>query len=178
MFRLPLKWLLLPGRGSLTGPGHWQHGRGLQLDRRHPLSPFTIRKRVPPDTSLEKRPGFSVTNDPAAAASFADWNMRNHVFTDMAATDNTVFSITGGGHPEQVEATQITANLLPILGVKPLLGRNFRPEEDQPGTHHSALISANLWQTRYGSDPHVTERTIRLDGVPYVIAGVMRFGFT
>lgn len=126
----------------------------------------------------EKRPGFSVTNDPAAAANFADWKRRNHVFTDLAAAGNTILSITGDGRPEQVDATEISANLLPVLGVKPILGRNFRPEEDQPGAPRVALISASLWQTRYGSDPHITARTIRLDGVPYAIAGVMPFGFT
>ncbi len=126
----------------------------------------------------EKRPGFSVTNDPVAAANFIDWKMRNHVFSDMGAAGNSIFSITGDGRPEQVDATQISANLLPILGVKPLLGRNFRPEEDKPGARHVALISASLWRDRYGSDPHITERTIRLDGVPYSIAGVMPFGFT
>lgn len=126
----------------------------------------------------EERPGFSSTDDPAAAANFADWKSRNHVFSDMAAADNTIFSITGDGRPEQVEATQISANLLPVLGVKPLLGRNFRPEEDRPGARRVALISASLWQSRYGSDSHITGRTIRLDGVPYTIAGVMPFGFT
>lgn len=126
----------------------------------------------------EKRPAFSTTDDPAAPANFADWKARNHVFTDMAAAGNTILSITGDGRPEQVEATEITANLLPVLGVKPILGRNFRAEEDQPGAPHIALISASLWRTRYGSDPAIIHRTIRLDGVPYTVAGVMPFGFT
>jgi putative ABC transport system permease protein len=126
----------------------------------------------------ENRPAFSATDDPAAAANFVDWKTRNHVFTDMGAAGNTILSITGGRRPEQVEATEISANLLPILGVKPLVGRNFQSAEDQPRAHHVALISAGLWQSRYGADPHITERTIRLDGISYSIAGVMPFGFT
>ncbi len=60
----------------------------------------------------EKRPAFSSTEDPVAAGNFAAWKSRNHVLTDMAAADNTIFSITGNGSPLQVEATGISANLL------------------------------------------------------------------
>jgi putative ABC transport system permease protein len=92
---------------------------------------------------------------PQPQGNFADWKTRNHVFDELGAVGNTILSITGDGRPEQVEGNQLTANLLPILGVKPLLGRNFRPEEDQLGSSHVALISASLWQTRYGSDPGI-----------------------
>jgi putative ABC transport system permease protein len=126
----------------------------------------------------EKRPRLGGADDPVAPGNFADWKARNHVFIDMAACGKTILSVTGEDRPEQAEATEITANLLPVLGIKPLLGRNFRPEEDRPGAPHVALISASLWQTRYASDPRITERTIRLDGIPYAIAGVMPFGFT
>lgn len=126
----------------------------------------------------EKRPTFSSTEDPVAAGNFAAWKSRNHVLTDMAAANNTIFSITGNGSPLQVEATGISANLLRVLGVEPLLGRNFRADEDQPGAHRVALISATLWRTRYGSDRQITRRSIRLDGVSYDIAGVMPPGFT
>ena len=126
----------------------------------------------------ERRPGFSITNDPVAPGNFADWKARSHAFDKVGAVGNTILSITGDGRPEQVEANQMTANLLSILGVKPLLGRNFLPEEDQPGGSHVALISARLWQTRYGADPRIIGRTIRLDGVPFSVAGVMPFGFS
>ncbi len=126
----------------------------------------------------ESRPSFSSTDDPVAPPNYVDWKNRNHVFTDMGAARGTIFALTGNGRPEQVEGTAITANLLPLLGVKPLLGRNFRPEEDQPGARPVALISASLWQSRFGADSHITEKTIRLDGVSYAVAGVMPFGFT
>ncbi|MBV8897981.1 MAG: ABC transporter permease [Acidobacteriaceae bacterium] len=126
----------------------------------------------------ERRPGFSSTDDPVAPGNFADWKTRNHVFTEMGAAFNIATSITGNGRPEQVQASEITANLLPLLGVKPLLGRNFLEEEDRPGANRVALISAHLWQSRYGSDPHITGRIIRLEGLPYAIVGVMPFGFT
>jgi len=78
----------------------------------------------------ENRPRLGGADDPVAPGNFADWKARNHAFTDMAACGNTIASITGDGRPEQVEATEITANLLPLLGVEPLLGQNFRPEDD------------------------------------------------
>jgi putative ABC transport system permease protein len=58
----------------------------------------------------EKRPVFSIANDPVAPGNFADWKARNHVFNEVGAVGNTILSITGDGGPEQVEANQITAN--------------------------------------------------------------------
>lgn len=113
-----------------------------------------------------------------APANFLDWKKRNHVFSDMAATRGNIYAITEDGPPEQVEGSPITANLLPLLGVSPVLGRNFLPEEDQPGGAKVAIISAALWQRRYGADPAILQRRIRLDGEPYQIVGVMPQGFT
>lgn len=127
---------------------------------------------------FENRPALGLTDDTPAPANYMDWKRRNHVFTDMAASGGTIYTITGNGRPEQVEGTVMTANLLPLLGISPLIGRNFRSEEDQPGAKPVALISAGLWQRRFGSDPHILGKTIRLDGVPHTILGVMPFGFT
>ncbi len=66
--------------------------------------------------------------DTPAPANFADWKERNHVFTDMGALQGVIFAITGDGQPEQVEGNPITANLFPVLGVSPILGRNILPE--------------------------------------------------
>jgi hypothetical protein len=68
-----------------------------------------------------------------APANFADWKRRNHVFTDMAALKGDLYALTGAGTPEQLEGSPVTANLFPLLGVSPILGRNFTAEEDQPG---------------------------------------------
>jgi len=95
----------------------------------------------------------------------------------MGALRGQIFAITGDGAPEQVEGNAITANLFPVLGVTPILGRNFLPEEDRPG-NHVALISHRLWQQRYGGSPSVVGRGILLDGVKHRVVGVMPRGFS
>ena len=140
----------------------------------HPLQ-FRNEKRLV--QVFEERPALGLTKDTPAPANYFDWKRRNHVFSDMAAADGDIFTITGNGHPEEVDVAKITSNLLPLLGVQPLLGRNFTADEDKPGDA-VALISAGIWQQRYGSDPHIVGRTIHLNGVAYRILGVMPFGFT
>src|SRR5262249_16216066 len=72
----------------------------------------------------------------------------------------------------------VTANLFPLLGVEPVLGRDFLPEEDRPQGAKVALISFGLWQRRYGADRSVIGRGIRLDGETFQIVGVMPRGLT
>ena len=112
-----------------------------------------------------------------APANFVDWKARNHVFEDMAALQGQIYAITGDGAPEQVEGNPVTANLFPLLGVTPVLGRNFLPEEDRPGGPKVAMLSFRLWQQRYGADRSVIGRGIRLDGETYQIIGIMPHGF-
>jgi len=112
-----------------------------------------------------------------APANFVDWRVRNHVFTDMAALQGMIYAITGDGTPEEVEGNPVTANLFPLLGVSPILGRHFAPEEDRPGARKVALISYGLWQRRFGGAASALGRDVRLDGVPHRIVGVMPRGF-
>jgi predicted permease len=112
-----------------------------------------------------------------APANFVDWKVRNHVFEDMAALQGQIYAITGDGAPEQVEGNPVTANLFPLLGVAPVLGRNFLPEEDRPGGPKVAILSFRLWQQRYGAGRSAIGRAIRLDGETYQIIGIMPRGF-
>jgi putative ABC transport system permease protein len=112
-----------------------------------------------------------------APANMLDWKQRNHVFSGMAATRGDLRAITGDGPPQQVEVTLMTADLLPLLGVAPMLGRAFSPAEDQAGGPNVVLLSHRLWKQRYGGDAGVVGGNILLDGVKYQAIGVMPRGF-
>ena len=119
--------------------------------------------------------GFPL-NTPAPA-NYVDWKTQNQSFTDMAATAETSFNITGDGDPERVTAYSVTANFFPVLGVQPLLGRGFLPEEDRPGANKVVVLSYKLWQTRYGGDPQIINRDIQLNGEKHSVVGVMPASF-
>ncbi len=120
---------------------------------------------------------FGFPRNTPAPANFVDWKKRNHVFTDLAAVRGDLFAITGDGQPEEVDASLITANLLPLLGVSPVLGRNISSDEDRTGGAHTVLLSYNLWQQRYGGARSIVGRDILLDRVPFRVIGVMPAGF-
>lgn len=113
-----------------------------------------------------------------APGNFGEWKQRNHTFADLAATRNTAFNLTGGGNPEKVDGTRVTANLFKMLGVMPLLGRDFLPEEDKPGAAKVVIIGASLWRQQYGADPNVIGQNVTLNYESYRIVGVMPGGFT
>jgi len=72
----------------------------------------------------------------------------------------------------------VDASYFSVLGAQPAVGRNFLPEEDlTPGTHFVAILSHALWQRRFGGDPHVIGRTVRLDLKRYTVVGVIPAGF-
>ena len=141
------------------------------------LRPLQFRNEKRLVEIFEERPALGLIKDTPAPANYFDWKQRNHVFSEMAAVDEDIITITGNGRPEEVDVTRMTSNLLPLLGVEPALGRNFTAQEDKPG-NAVVLISAGIWQQRYGSDPHIVGRTIDLNGAAYRILGVMPFGFT
>lgn len=127
---------------------------------------------------FEDQSHLGFPRDTPAVANFADWQKRNRVFSGLGALRGQIFAITGDGQPEQVEGNAITANLFPILGAAPILGRNILPEEDRPGNERVVLISHRLWQQRYGGDRALIGRGILLDGVAHRVIGVMPRGFT
>jgi putative ABC transport system permease protein len=108
-----------------------------------------------------------------SAANFLDWREHNQAFTDMAALKVRAFSLTGSGEAVEVNAEQVTPNLFSVLGVKPLYGRTFLPEEGKPGSAHVVIISNGLWRSRYGSDPKLIGKRILLDEQSYAVIGIM-----
>ncbi len=115
--------------------------------------------------------------DPLAPANYADWKAQNLSFEDVAALEYTSYNLTGSGEPERIQAQRVTANFFPLLGVTPILGRDFLPEEDRPDGHKVALLSYGYWRRKFGGDAAVIGNEILLDGQKYTIVGVMPAGF-
>jgi predicted permease len=108
---------------------------------------------------------------PMSVPRFAHFRDGQTVFSSIAADTGTGFIMTGAGDPIQVNGANQTANYLETLGVRPILGRLFLPEEEMKAD--VALISANFWNNRLNSDPQVIGRSITLNGVPTTIVGVI-----
>lgn len=122
---------------------------------------------------------FSRNGIPVSAPDIAVMQRDNHVFESLAAFHTELLNLSGAdAHPERVPAARVSANLFPMLGANPVLGRAFSPSEDPPG-HFVTVLSYALWQEHFGGDSSVLGKTIALDGQPYVIVGVMppRFQF-
>ncbi|HEU4631081.1 MAG TPA: ABC transporter permease [Gemmatimonadaceae bacterium] len=115
--------------------------------------------------------GFGKTS--TSLPDFRDLRERTRAFSQLAALHGTVFNLTGRGEPEQLSADRVTANFFPLLGVRPMLGRGFLPEEEQVGGNDDVVVlSHGLWQRRFGGDPGILGRTLQLSGRPYTVVGV------
>lgn len=107
------------------------------------------------------------------------WRHHNDVFSGIAATHSTgEFTLTGAGIPERIEGMSVSANFFSVLGVEPLYGRSFTPDEDRPGGSHAAILSYRLWRSRYAADPRILGRPIVLDDKEYSVVGVLPASFT
>jgi predicted permease len=112
-----------------------------------------------------------------APANYVDWKTQQSVFEDMAALNWKSFNLTGDGEPERVSAHGVTSNFLPLLGVRPVLGRNFLPVEDDSAGQKVAMLSHGLWLRRYAGDPAVIGKDIFLDGERFAVVGVLPTDF-
>ena len=95
----------------------------------------------------------------------------------MGAFNRGSDNLVGEGEPERLESATLTAEVIPLLGTRPLLGRAFTPEEDRDGAPGTLLLSYGLWQERFAGDPGVLGRKLLLDDEPYLVIGVMPRGF-
>jgi putative ABC transport system permease protein len=102
-----------------------------------------------------------------------DWKQRSRVFAEMAAVAGRSLTLSDSDEPERFNGSTITANMFPMLGIQPILGRQIRPEEDTPGGPRVLMLSHGVWQRRYASDPSVIGRTITVNGVPHTVIAVM-----
>ena len=113
---------------------------------------------------------------PASAADYLEWKHQAHSFDYMSAAfaiPEYGLNISGIGDPERAPAALASREFLPALGIEPIAGRNFLPEEDRPGGPPAVLISNALWQRRFRSDPAAVGRTMTVDGIARTVVGVV-----
>ena len=112
-----------------------------------------------------------------SALELKDFQQQCRAFDQIAAYSIAGFNLTGVDQPERLRGAEISANLFSTLRVQPQLGRNFLPDEDQPGYDTRVILGHSLWQRRFGGDPNVINRTIQLDGRTLTVVGVMPADF-
>jgi putative ABC transport system permease protein len=111
-----------------------------------------------------------------APANFMDWRDQNRSFEHLAAFSGTTFDLTEGGYPEEVQGMRVTPGFFEVLGRLPH-GRTFVAEDVSAGQSRVAIISDGLWRRRFGSDPHIVGKQLRLSGIPHTIVGHARQGW-
>jgi putative ABC transport system permease protein len=121
----------------------------------------------------EVRPRYNSQRSTASPLNYLDWQQQVPAFESLAAFAGGFVNLTGAGTPERFFAVQVTPNLFPTLGVAPLVGRGFAAPEGAPGRTAVTILSYGLWQRRFGADRGIVGQTIRLDGKPHLVVGVM-----
>ncbi len=120
-------------------------------------------------------PNFEIATIPYP--NFRDWQRENRMFSAMAISRGTDFSLTGSGEAERVSGQFVSADFFSVLGVKPQPGRTFATGEDERGAGPVALISADLWQRKFNSSPDALGKSLTLDDKSYTIVGVIPSSF-
>ena len=116
----------------------------------------------------------SATGFPGIAGyQYLAWKEKSANFQDLAAFSDDNINLTGDGEPERIPYARVTASLFTTLGVQPVRGRFFLPEEDKPGATNVVVVSEGFWQRRFGRDENILQRALTLDNKPYTIVGVM-----
>jgi putative ABC transport system permease protein len=126
------------------------------------------------DANREK----GLVHEPISPVTFHDYRSLTGVFDDAAAWWRPQVNLADEtGDPIRVSAVEASENLFRVLGVSPVLGRGFEIHPNLFGPEHEAIISDRLWRTRFGADPKIIGRTVRLNGFAYTVVGVMGAGF-
>jgi predicted permease len=110
--------------------------------------------------------------------SFYDWQEQNRCFDGLAAFRYENFNTTGDDRPERLQGAMVSANIIGVLGVKPMLGNTFSEQDDTAGARPVVILGWDLWQRRFGGDAQVVGKTLTLDGRIYSIIAVMPRSFT
>jgi len=133
-----------------------------------------------PDRTMAIGSFDRVRNRPMGVSylDYRDWKESTKAFDAFGAYNGTLANLSDEGQPpERYNGSNVTANTFGVLGVRPVIGRDFVPDDDRPGAASVALIGHKVWVNRYGSNPSVIGRTVRINDLPTTIIGVVPEGF-
>ena len=121
------------------------------------------------ENKLPQFPEFSVS-----PGNFLDWQKQNNSFEKLVAINGAAYNLVAGdAEPERLRGARVSAGLFEMLGAKPVQGRTFMDEEDQPGRENVVILSGGLWKRRFGSDPNIIGQSITLSAASYTVIGIM-----
>ncbi len=133
----------------------------------------------------ERSRQLGIEGQRVSPGNLPDWQSRNHVFEGMAFwpgwEGSDEFNLLGAGGTERIKGSYMSSGLFPLLGVRPVLGRTFTPDEDGHEGNRAAILSYGLWQRSFGGDPNIVGRSITVDSfnrLDYQVVGVMPRGFS
>lgn len=124
----------------------------------------------------ENTPGFN--QGPVSYLNFIDWQRDTQTFSSISIYRNQDYNVTGTGKAERLSGYMISADFFPTLGVKPVLGRLFSPDDDHPGAGPVVILGGGLWERKFGSSSAIIGKSISLNGTPYTVVGVIPASFT
>jgi putative ABC transport system permease protein len=141
------------------------------------LRPFTMRD-VDRITLLSyTRPESQNRREAVSPADFLDMKKQSDVFERLAAFEWWTANLVGKDEPENVQGFFVSADFFPALGVEPVMGRGFLPEEETKGRHRRVVLGHGLWQRRFASDPSIVGSSIDVDGQQHEVVGIAPPGF-
>src|SRR6202050_4827796 len=123
-----------------------------------------------------KTPGSNL--GPITYLNFLDWQRDTQTFSSMAMYRNKDYNFIGTGEAERLTGYMISAGFFPTLGVSPILGRTFLPDDDHPGAAPVVILGGGFWKSKFGSSLEIVGKSIILNGTSYTIVGVIPAGFT
>jgi predicted permease len=140
----------------------------------HPL-PFDDQEALV--SVAHTAPGASLDDVGLSTAMALTYQEEHRFFEDIGFWTGEQVSVTERGEPERVTAMRVTAAILPLLRIQPVVGRRFTKEDDAAGAPQTIMLGHAYWQSRFAADPSVRGSTLRVDGIPREIIGVLPPGF-
>ena len=124
----------------------------------------------------ETVPSRGADRIPVSPPTFLDWRNQSSTFESLSAMAYMGYNLTGQGEARRLNAARVSANFFQMLGVNPVNGRAFAPDEETVGRHRVAIVSRSLWRGTFGGDLAIIGRTIQLDGEGFEVVGVVPDG--